>query len=304
MEINVQKRCSLDGHRDCVYALESGVESNLFYSSGGDGMVVEWDLKDPENGQLIAKMKNAVYAVHYLQKENLLLVGQNFEGIHLVDPVNKDEIGSLQISASHIFDIKSLDKKIYIGSGDGTLYVVDQETLTFVKKIKLADKSIRCIAINQELGEMALAMSDSTIRILDLENYHQKYRINAHELSVFSIAYNPLNNHLISAGRDAQIKSWNAFDHYQPEQSVAAHMYAINSLSIDPTKEFFVSGSMDKSIKVWDLATFSLLKVIDKSRYAGHATSVNKVLWTNYKNQVLSCSDDKKISVWDLSVNL
>ncbi len=303
MNINIQKLCSLDGHRDCVYSLEGGKESNLFYSAGGDGMVVEWDLNNPENGQLITKMKNSVYAVHHCHDENILIVGQNFEGIHLVDPINKEEIGSLKISGAHIFDIKSFEQKIFIGSGDGTLYVVDRATLAFVKKVKLAEKSIRSIAVNQELGEMALGLSDNTIRILDLENYNQKYLINAHELSVFSICYNPLNNHLISAGRDAQIKSWNAFNHYGLEQSVAAHMYAINSLSISPGKELFVTGSMDKSIKVWELATFRLLKVIDKSRYAGHATSVNKVLWTNYKNQILSCSDDKKISVWDLSVN-
>lgn len=303
MKINIQKLCSLDGHQDCVYSLEGGKENNLFYSAGGDGMVVEWDLNNPEQGQLIAKMKNSVYAVHYCQNNNVLIIGQNFEGIHLVNPTTKEEIGSLQISGAHIFDIKSFENIIFIGSGDGTLYVVDLATLTFVKKVKLADKSIRSIAVNRQLGEMALGLSDNTIRILDLETYNQKYLINAHELSVFSISYNPLNNHLISAGRDAQIKSWNAFNHYGLEQSVAAHMYAINSLSISPDKDYFVTGSMDKSIKVWDLATFSLLKVIDKSRYAGHATSVNKVLWTNYKNQVLSCSDDKKISVWDLSVN-
>lgn len=303
MKINVQKLYSLDGHQDCVYSLEEGKGSNLFYSAAGDGMVVVWDFNNPDNGQLLTKMKNSVYAIHFRSDENLLIVGQNFEGIHLVTPDDKNEIGSLQISMSQIFDIKSYENRIFIGSGDGTLYVVDLTTLSFVKKIKLADKSIRSIAVNQQLGEIALGLSDNTIRILGLEDYKQKYRINAHKLSVFSITYNPLNNHLISASRDAYIKSWNALNHYEMEQSVVAHMFAINSLSISPNRDFFVTGSMDKSIKVWDLKTFRLLKVIDRSRYAGHATSVNKVLWTNYKNRILSCSDDKKISIWDLSFN-
>ena len=303
MKIIVQKLYSLDGHQDCVYSLEAGKTNNKFYSAGGDGMVVEWDLDRPENGQLLAKMKNSVYAIHYRSEENLLIAGQNYEGIHLVDPDKKKEIGSLQISGAQIFDIKSFESRIFVGSGDGSFYVVDLATLGVVKKIKLADKSIRSIAVNQQLGEIAVGLSDSTIRIHDLDDYKQKYFINAHKLSVFSICYNPLNNHLISASRDACIKSWNALDHYELEHSVVAHMFAINSLSFSPNNDFFVSGSMDKSIKVWDMETFQLLKVIDKSRYAGHASSVNKVLWTNYKNQVLSCSDDKKISVWDLSFN-
>ncbi len=303
MKINVQKLFSLDGHKDCVYALEGGNKNNLFYSAAGDGMVVEWDLHAPENGELVAKMKNSVYAIHYMPHKNLLILGQNFEGIHFLDPETRKETGSLKLSSAQIFDIKSFEDRIFIGSGDGTFYVVDPGTMTFVKKVKLADNSIRSIAVNRQLSEIALGLSDNTIRILDLNDYRQKYKINAHKLSVFSLTYNPRNNHLISVSRDASIKSWNSIDHYELETTVAAHIYAVNSLSISPDGNYFVTGSMDKSIKVWEMKTFRLLKVIDKSRYAGHATSVNKVYWSNYKNQIVSCSDDKKISVWELSFN-
>ncbi len=266
-------------------------------------MIVEWDMKLPENGQLIAKMKNSVYAMCYLKKENSLIAGQNFEGIHFIDLESNKEIWSVITTNSQIFDIKRHDEKVFVGSGDGTLFIVDLEARAITHKIKLSDKSIRSIAINRELGEMALGLSDNSIIILSLDDYSQKYKINAHTLSVFSVVYNPVNNMLISASRDAHIKRWNSIDHYTLDQSIPAHMYAINSLAISPDSRFFVSASMDKSIKVWDLDNFQLLKVIDKSRHAGHATSVNKVLWTSYKNQLVSCGDDKKISIWDLSFN-
>jgi len=301
MKINVQKLFSLDGHQDCVYSLERSGIRNVFYSASGDGMVVAWDLNNPENGSSLIKMKNSVYALHCITEDNMLLAGQNFEGLHLVDLNARKEIGSLKISNAQIFDIKSHQNKIFVGSADGTLYVVGYPDLTIIKRIKLADKSIRSIAVNQTLGELAVGLSDNSIRILDIDGQKQKYLINAHKLSVFSVSYNPKNNHLISASRDAHLKSWNPYEHYGLEHSVVAHMYAINSLSISPDNKYFVSGSMDKSIKVWDLDTFRLLKVIDKSRHAGHATSVNKVLWTSFKNQMISCGDDKKISIWDLS---
>ena len=57
---------------------------------------------------------------------------------------------------------------------------------------------------------------------------------------------------------------------------------------------------MDKSIKVWDAESEKLLKVIDKSRHAGHGTSVNKLLWSDYNDQLISASDDRQISVWDI----
>ncbi|NJN24730.1 MAG: WD40 repeat domain-containing protein [Cyclobacteriaceae bacterium] len=300
-KINVQKLHSLSGHQDCVYTLQTGAEPHVFYSAGGDGVVACWDMRDPENGQLLAKMKNSVYALHLIGEKNLLVVGQNFEGIHLIDTTHHTEVASLKISDAQIFDIKSHGNVLYVCSGDGTLYLVDLPNLVFIKKIKLADKSIRAMAINPMLDELALGLSDNSIRILDLKDHKQKYGFEAHKLSVFDVQYNPHNNHLISVGRDAQIRSWDAIDHYAPGVAIPAHMYAINSLSISPDKKYFVTGSMDKSIKVWELDSYRLLKVIDKSRHAGHATSVNKVLWTSHHNQVLSGSDDKKISIWDLS---
>jgi WD40 repeat protein len=300
MKIQVQKLFSLDGHNDCIYSLESGASSNLFYSAAGDGMVAEWDLDNPENGQLVAKMKNSVYALCFMPKNNVLLAGQNHEGLHFIDTATKKDLGSVRVSEAQIFDIKSYKNEIFIGSADGTLYILDFLTRAFIKKIKLSDKSIRTIAINEKLGDLAVGLSDNTIRILDLEDHKSKYLVRGHKLSVFTLSYDPNTNDLISGSRDAQLKVWSSINQYQLLNSIAAHMFAINSISIAPSKNHFITGSMDKTIKVWDLHTFRLLKVIDRSRHAGHATSVNKVLWTDYKGQMLSCSDDRKISVWDL----
>lgn len=303
MKIQVQKLFSLDGHNDCIYSLESGAKPNLFYSASGDGMVVEWDLKSPEHGQLIAKMKNSVYALNYRPKDEIVLVGQNFEGVHFINTNTRKDDGSVQISNAQIFDIQVHGNRIVVGSADGTLYVLDYEMRSFIKKIKLSDKSIRSIAINEKLRDIAVGLSDHTIRVLDLDDFKPKYLINAHKLSVFSLAYDPATNHLLSGSRDAHLKIWSSVNQYELVHSVVAHMYAINSISLKASNDYFLTCSMDKTIKVWDLKTFRLLKVIDRSRHAGHATSVNKVLWTKHQDQILSCSDDRKISVWELDFN-
>jgi len=87
---------------------------------------------------------------------------------------------------------------------------------------------------------------------------------------------------------------------YELKESIVAHMYAINHLDFSPDGKYFVTCSMDKSIKVWDADSFQLLKVIDKSRHAGHGTSVNKLYWSNFNNLLVSASDDRTISVWQL----
>ncbi len=300
MKINVQKRFTLDGHRAGIYALEKGPESHEFYSSGSDGMVVSWDMREPENGRLVAKIDNSIYALHYHNASGQLIAGQNFEGLHFLDVSTGKENGTVKTSKAAIFDLKSYEDLLLAASGDGMLYVVDIPSMTFVKKIKLSRRSARAIAVNTERSEVAVGLSDNTIRVLDLMDFRQKFMINAHKLSVFTLAWNPQNGHLISTGRDAHIKSWNPDDDYSQVHSVPAHIYAINSISVSPGGDYFATGSMDKTIKIWKMDDFQLLKVIDRSRHAGHISSVNKLLWTDYRHQLVSASDDRKISIWEL----
>src|SRR5690606_37309009 len=119
--------------------------------------------------------------------------------------------------------------------------------------------------------------------------------------SVFTVRYSPDGRFLLTAGRDAHFRVWDVKQDYQLVQDVAAHMYALNHIDFSPDGSMFATCSMDKSIKLWDAATFRLLKVIDRSRHAGHGTSVNKLLWSSFENLLLSASDDRMISVWEIS---
>ena len=53
-------------------------------------MVVHWDMRAPETGGL-GQASQPAFAVHYLPNEDKILASQNFEGIHLLDYVNKKE---------------------------------------------------------------------------------------------------------------------------------------------------------------------------------------------------------------------
>lgn len=302
-KITVNKLETLTGHKDCVYTLEGSAEDELFFSGAGDGMVVAWDMKNPDVGRLVAKVPASVYAVHHYSPENTVVLGQNFSGIHFIDPVEKKEKGSLKITEAAIFDIQSFKEKILVASGDGVITIVDFYKKIILKQIKASQKSARTIAVNEKSGEFAVGFSDNFIRIYDNETLELKHEIKAHKKSVFTLKYFPDGNTLISGSRDAHLKFWDVTSNYQPKESIVAHMYAINNVHFSPEGNYFVSCSMDKSIKVWDTKQLKLLKVIDKARHAGHGTSVNKLFWSKYHNRLVSCSDDRTISIWDLNFN-
>ncbi|MGB3180552.1 MAG: WD40 repeat domain-containing protein [Cyclobacteriaceae bacterium] len=301
--LTVAKRRTLTGHRDSIYSLEAGSDGRHFYSGGGDGLVAEWDLTDPENGKLLAKLPASVYGLHHRADRNTLIIGQNFEGIHLVDLTERKETGSLKFTEAAIFDLTSHGSTLYAATGDGTITMIDLDELRVVKKLQLSDKSCRTLAVNPERNELAAGFSDHSIRITDLKTAEVVRKIEGHTNSVFTVRYSPDYRYLLSGSRDARLKVWDTARNYELADSIVAHMYAINNITYSPDGRHFVTCSMDKSIKIWDAEAFRLLKVIDKARHAGHGTSVNKLLWAGLDDSLVSCSDDRTISVWDIEFN-
>lgn len=296
--IEVQKLRTLSGHRDAVYTVVAGEKPTQFFSGAGDGMVVLWDLNShgghvgPDEGEVVAKLPNSIYALH--SHAGGLVVGHNYEGIHLLDWNAKREVSSLKMTQAAIFDIQSYGEDLFIASGDGVVTVVRNNVVQ--RRLEHSRKSARTIAIGR--GEVAVGYSDNFIRVFDLETYALKKEWEAHTNSVFALRYSPDGRFLLSGSRDARLKAWEPSGDYKLAQEVVAHMYAINSLSFSPDGKHFVTCSLDKSIKLWDADQLKLLKVIDKARHAGHGTSVNKLLWTAFDGQVVSASDDRTISIW------
>jgi WD40 repeat protein len=298
--ITITKGQQFLGHRDSVYTLQPGARDELFYSAGGDGMVVRWNFEHPDQGEVIATLSNSIYAMRVQPENNVAIVGHNYEGIHLIDLDGRREIGSMQLSKAAIFDIQSYGRFAFVASGDGSVRKIDLDDLTTKGAVFLSDKNARMIALYPDRGELAVGYSDHFIRVLDMDDLREKFSWRAHANSVFAVRYNPAGSVLLSVSRDARIKGWDVQADYAPVFEVVAHMYAINYLDFSPDGKHFVTCSMDKSMKVWDAASIRLLKVIDKARHTGHGTSVNRVLWSRYRDQLISASDDRTIVAWTI----
>ena len=117
-------------------------------------------------------------------------------------------------------------------------------------------------------------------------------------MSVFSLQYSPDGNYLVSGGRDAQVKIWDAL-WYDLVHDIPAHLFAVNCIAFHPMLPYFATASMDKSMKIWGADNFKLYKVISREKgFLSHALSINKIVWNG--DQLISVSDDKKIMTWNI----
>ncbi len=295
----VHKLAALTGHRDAVYALTTGPGAAVF-SSGADGMVVGWDAADPaQAGDLLAQVENSVYALRWLAEANLLVLGHNFQGIQALDLDSKKLAHATALPPVAIFEIvhSAPRQRLYVALADGTLAVLTLPGFRLEKLVRISQKSLRCLALHEERGELAVGTSDWQTYVLDVDSLTVKFTLMASTNSVFSVAYAP-DGRLLTAGRDAQIRAWNPAADYALLQTVAAHLYTINNLAFSPDGRCLASCSMDKSIKLWDSETLTLLRVLDRARNAGHGTSVNRTVWPGAENRLVSCSDDRSLAVW------
>jgi WD40 repeat protein len=300
MSFKIQKIADFVGHRDCIYSLEKSKSVHHFFSASGDGMVVQWDIENPENGVLITKLSNSIYAMKLIEDQNRLLLAENFEGLHEIDLDNNKKIHSLKLAATYFFDIQIFKNLALIACGNGNVLAIDLQTFTIIDTINTSLQSARTISINPLVKEFAVGFSDHTIRIFSLEDFKLLKEIKYHTNSVFSVSFSSDYKLLFTTGRDAHIAIWDCWNHYELLIDIPAHNFAINHLIPSPNGQYFVSGSMDKTVKVWKQEDFKLLKVLDKTRSGGHSSSINKLLWINNTNQFLSTGDDKKITLWQI----
>ncbi|MEM1324768.1 MAG: WD40 repeat domain-containing protein [Bacteroidota bacterium] len=296
--LSIQKIAQLTGHNGSIYALSRSSEPHLFLSGAGDSWIVEWNLKTPENGNLLARVETQIFSLLYLLDYQKIVAGNMHGGLHWVTVRQEGSRDVLQHQKG-VFGLQQIGAYLYSIGGGGKLIKWSIERERTVESLQLSHQALRCIDYSPTRHELAVGSSDQTIYILDATTLALKYQLpQAHDNSVFCVRYHPFSNKLWSGGRDAILKVWDLMDKPTLAAEQNAHWYTINDIAFSPSAQYAATASRDKTIKIWDTTTLELLKVIDSIRDQGHLNSVNTLLWSDYENMLVAGSDDRSLGVW------
>jgi WD40 repeat protein len=301
--MEAKKIAQLTGHAGAVYALESSLEKDKFFSGSSDRFVAEWDLTIADNGQLLAQIPEIIYALKLIPQKKILLVGQSAGGIHIMDLLTRKEVRLLKYHNNAVFDLNfSVEHNLLFSlGGDGTFSISRLDDFSPIKTMKLADEKLRSIAIHPKQKELVIGCGDGSICVFELPSLELKKRWMAHQekFSVNAVQYSPDGNYLLSGSRDAHLNIFDVMNNYVLMTSIAAHNYAIYSIVFSPDKKYFATASRDKTLKIWDAENFNVITRLDKEKYQGHLNSVNILLWRN--DFLISGSDDRSIITWKIN---
>lgn len=284
------------GHKAALYTLAPGRNDRHFLSAGGDGWIVEWNLDDPDTGNLLASVGTQVFSLCSLPEQQLVIAGNMNGGVHWIHYEHPDRTRNVQHHQKGVYDILSVGDRVFTAGGDGLLTLWDRDSGHALESYHLSNQALRSIAYNEKRKELAVGSSDGSIYFLDSDTlFLKKVLPDAHQNSVFAVSYTPNGRHLLSGGRDAMLRIWETTDlRLLSEQN--AHMYTVNHITFSPDQAFFATASRDKTLKIWDAETFSLLKVIETIRDGGHLNSVNRLMWL--PDCLISVSDDRSAMLW------
>ncbi len=300
--IEVSLEASLTGHQNPIFTLAlSKTRENILFTGGNDKGVVEWDLETMSFRRILCKVNSSVYSLLTIEDTSLLAIGMRSGQIMIVDADSQSLKANLQVEKGAVFSIKTIpEKKELIAIGEeGVAYVWSLETYELLYRFKVADTTVRVIAVQPSSKTLAFGDKNGEIHLFSAKDFQEIEHQKIHELPVTSLVFEN-DDYLLSGGRDAKLYKLNA-NNLTKIQELVPHMFTVYSLENNTEYNLIASVSRDKTLKIWRTEDLSLVKNISRDKgYDSHYLSINAMIWN--KNRIITVSDDKTVKIWRLTI--
>jgi WD40 repeat protein len=142
----------------------------------------------------------------------------------------------------------------------------------------------------------SLDHDDKTIRIWNAETGSAVGKpLEGHTDTVWSVAYSPDGQHIISGSKDKTIRIWNAETGSAVGKPLEGRTGAVRSVAYSPDGQHIISGSYDIKIRIWNAETGSAVGKPLK----GHTGAVWSVAYSPDGQHIISGSSDNTIRIWN-----
>ena len=134
--LEIEKLHTCTGHRGALYALAQGRDDRHVLSAGGDGMIVEWDLDQPETGKVVASIETQIFSLCPLPDYDRLVAGNMNGGVHWINLQQPEQTRNVQHHQKGVYDILAVRDVVYSIGGGGRLTRWSAETAQTVESLQ------------------------------------------------------------------------------------------------------------------------------------------------------------------------
>jgi len=139
------------------------------------------------------------------------------------------------------------------GGGQAALWAADGSEL--IRSLGSHADAVRAVALSPQGKYVATVSNGSTptIRLIDTETRRDIHRLTGHTSAIYSLAFSPEGDLLVSAGFDKSVRLWSVED--GRERSVLhGHEITVTGVAFAPDRQTVVSVSADRTARVWQTA--------------------------------------------------
>jgi WD40 repeat protein len=207
---------TLSYHKKAVFDVKTIPSKQELISTGEDGTVAVWSLKD--------------YALLY-----------SF-------PVINDTVRTITVSGD--------ESEVALGCKDGVIRIYNSADYGLVRELNGHKMPVTALQYSPNGRYLMSGGRDAQLKVWDLPEYELLNNIAAHMFSVYAIAYHPTQPFFASCSQDKGIKLWGSDDFklykiLSLEKNTEGHFHSINKLIWSADGKYLISTGDDRQVMVW-----------------------------------------------------
>ncbi|CUA70836.1 Lissencephaly-1 homolog [Drosophila willistoni] [Rhizoctonia solani] len=124
-----------------------------------------------------------------------------------------------------------------------------------------------------------------------------------HTKAVYSVAFSPDGNYIVSGSDDDTVRMWNARKPSVIGEPLEGHTYSIRSLAYSPLGNIIASASFDRTIRLWDVNTRQQLGQSIKCNREFYSVAFSpdaKLIASGCTSQSSTYNREPAIQLWDV----
>lgn len=181
---------------------------------------------------------------------------------------------------------------------------------------------LNCSSISHDGSLVVGGFSDSSVKVWDMSKMGQPAKISrsqgengpsqgeristldegkrtytlfqGHSGPVYSAAFSPFGDFLLSSSSDSTIRLWSTKLNANLV-CYKGHNYPVWDVQFSPVGHYFASASHDRTARIWSMDKIQPLRIM-----AGHLSDVDCVQWHVNCNYIATGSSDKTVRLWDV----